>query len=186
MSAQNSPLVHIARPYATALYELASEAKKVSEVEESLLAISKLVDDSDDFSRFLRSPVITADVKSAAIAKILDAAKTPELVANFIRLVAKNGRLFALPAMITAFRNLAAEERGEIRAEVTSAVALTKDQIKSLAETLKKTIGKTVALDEHVDKSLIGGLMVKVGSRMIDTSLKTKLTAMKIAMKEVG
>jgi F-type H+-transporting ATPase subunit delta len=186
LSAQNSVLVHIARPYASALYELASEAKQVPDVEASLEAVSALVSESDDFSSFLRSPVITADVKSAVIAQILEKAKTLELVSNFIRLVAKNGRLFALPTMIASFRDLAAAERGEIRAEVTSASPLSAAQVKSLAETLKKKIGKTVSLDEHVDESLIGGLMVKVGSQMIDTSLRTKLTAMKIAMKEVG
>ncbi len=101
------------------------------------------------------------------------------------RVVARNGRLFALPAIIKAVRELAAASRGEATADVTSAVPLSAAQRQNLADTLKAKIGKTVTLNEHVDPSLIGGLMVKVGSRMIDSSLKTKLAAMKVAMKEV-
>jgi F-type H+-transporting ATPase subunit delta len=108
------------------------------------------------------------------------------MVANFLRVVARNGRLFALPSIIRAFRGLAAAARGEATAEVTSAAPLSDAQRQNLAETLRQKIGKTVTLNEHVDPSLIGGLVVKVGSRMIDSSLKTKLTAMKVAMKEVG
>ncbi len=186
MSAQNSVLQHIALPYAAALFDLATDAKAVPATEKSLDAISGLMGEGSDFARLLTSPVIAADVKSAAIDAILAKAKTPELVANFLRLVARNGRLFALSAMIVGFKSLAAQERGEVSADVTSAAPLSKEQLKSLADTLKKKIGKTVTLNAHVDPSLIGGLQVKVGSQMIDSSLKTKLTAMKIAMKEVG
>lgn len=154
--------------------------------EKSLEAVNALMGEGSDFSRFLISPVIAADVKSTAIDAILAKSKTPELVANFLRLVARNGRLFALPAMIAGFKALAAKERGEVSADVMSAAPLSKEQLKSLADTLKKKIGMTVTLNAHVDPSLIGGLQVKVGSQMIDSSLKTKLTAMKIAMKEVG
>jgi F-type H+-transporting ATPase subunit delta len=107
-------------------------------------------------------------------------------VANFLRVVARNGRLFALPAIIRTFAELTAAARDEATAEVTSAAALSDGQRSSLADTLKAKIGKTVTLIEHVDPSLIGGLVVKVGSQMIDSSLKTKLTAMRVAMKEVG
>ena len=117
---------------------------------------------------------------------ILAKAGVTVTVANFIRVVAHNGRLFILPAVIAAFRELAAKARGEVAAEVTSASPLSREQVTSLAATLKQKIGKTVTLQEHIDASLIGGLIVKVGSQMIDSSLKTKLTAMKIAMKEVG
>ena len=132
------------------------------------------------------SPVISADSKSGAVDAILGRNNVHPTVANFLKVVARNGRLFALPAIIRAFRQLAAEERGEVSADVTSAAPLSKSQLASLADTLKAKIGKTVTLTEHVDPSLIGGLVVKVGSQMIDSSLKTKLTAMKIAMKEVG
>ena len=186
MSAQNSVLVHIARPYASALFDLASSEGNVPAVEAGLDAVSKLIGESQDFQRFLRSPVITTDEKATALDELLNKASVDKTVANALRVVARNGRLFAVPAIIAEFKALAAKSRGEVSAEVTSASALTKDQLASLAETLKGKLGKTVTLTEFVDPSLIGGLVVKVGSQMIDSSLKTKLTAMKIAMKEVG
>lgn len=186
MSASGSVLTQIARPYAVALYDLAAEAKAQSEVEGSLNDVADLIGESDDFAGFLRSPAIAADVKYKAVEAIVEKAGLPELTANFLRLVAKNGRLFALSAIITEFKTISARERGEIRAEVTSAAPLSKAQLTALSDTLKAKAGKSVSLDTHVDPTLIGGLVVKVGSQMIDTSLKTKLTAMKIAMKEVG
>ncbi len=179
-------IVHIARPYASALFDLAQGENSLEAAESGLVSIQKLVADSPDFSRFLRSPVIGTEDKARVVEAILRKAHTNGLVANFMRLVARNGRLFALPVMIASFRELAASSRGEVAAEVTSAAPLSTDQLESLAATLKKKIGKTVTLQEHVDASLIGGLIVKVGSQMIDSSLRTKLTAMKIAMKEVG
>lgn len=186
MSAQNSVLVHIARPYASALFDLASSEGNVSDVEAGLDSVSKLIGESGDFQRFLRSPVITTDEKASALGALLGKVKVEKTVANTLRVVARNGRLFAVPAIIAEFKAMAAEARGEVSAEVTSAAPLTKDQLAGLAATLKGKLGKTVTLTEHVDASLIGGLVVKVGSQMIDSSLKTKLTAMKIAMKEVG
>ena len=179
-------LTQIARPYAAALFDLAKSEGSLDAVETGLVNIQKLAEESDDFARFLRSPVIAADAKAAAADAILGKANANATVANFVKVVARNGRLFALPAIIKAFRALAAEERGEVSADVTSAAPLSSTQLKTLADTLKQKIGKTVTLTEHVDPSLIGGLVVKVGSQMIDSSLKTKLTAMKIAMKEVG
>ena len=178
--------MQIARPYAQALFDLAKDDKSVEKVEKGLDAVGRLADESGDFARFLRSPVIRAEDKAVALERVLKEAKVDGTVANFLRVVAANGRLFALPATIKAFRELAATARGEISAEVTSATPLSAAQLKTLAETLKEKVGKTVTLKEHVDPSLIGGLVVKVGSRMIDSSLKTKLAAMKVAMKEVG
>lgn len=186
MAAQNSVLVQIAKPYASALFDLAQSEKQLDAVEAGLKSINDLVGQSDDFSRFLRSPVIQADAKAQAVETILAKAKVNPAVANLVRVVARNGRLFALPTIISSFVELAAKARGEVTADVTSASPLSADQVKTLAETLKGKIGKTVTLNQHVDPSLIGGLVVKVGSQMIDSSLKTKLTAMKIAMKEVG
>jgi F-type H+-transporting ATPase subunit delta len=179
-------LVQIARPYAQALFDLARGDKAVDKVEKGLEAVGRLADESEDFARFLRSPVISTDDKAAALEKVLKDAKVDGTVANFLRVIARNGRLFALPAIIKAFSALAATSRDEVSAEVTSAAPLSAAQLKTLAETLKAKVGKTVTLNEHVDPSLIGGLVVKVGSRMIDSSLKTKLAAMKVAMKEVG
>jgi len=186
LAAQNSVLTQIARPYASALFDLAQSENQLASVETSLSDVSRLIGESADFARFLRSPVITTDAKAQALDALLAKASANGLVANFLKLVAKNGRLFALDAIIVAFRELAAKARGEITADVTSAAPLTGEQVSALAETLKARIGKTVTLNQFVDPSLIGGLQVKVGSQMIDSSLKTKLTAMKIAMKEVG
>lgn len=186
MAAQNSVLVQIAKPYASALFDLAQSAGEVEAVETGLKSINQLVGDSADFARFLRSPVIQAEVKASAVDAILAKAKVNKTVANFVKVVAGHGRLFALQTMIGAFVELSAKARGEITADVTSATPLNAGQRAQLADTLKAKIGKTVTLTEHVDSSLIGGLVVKVGSQMIDSSLKTKLTAMKIAMKEVG
>ncbi|WP_210252435.1 F0F1 ATP synthase subunit delta [Devosia marina] len=186
MAAQNSVLTQIARPYASALFDLAQSENQLASVETGLSDISRLIGESDDFSRYLRSPVISGDVKAAALDAILGKAEVNPLLANFLRLVAKNSRLFALDNIIAVFRELAATARGEATADVTSAAPLTDAQAKALGETLKAKLGKTVTLNQFVDPSLIGGLQVKVGSQMIDSSLKTKLAAMKIAMKEVG
>ena len=186
MAAQNSVLTHIARPYASALFDLAQSENQLASVETSLSDVSRLIGESADFSRFLRSPIIGGDAKAKALDAILGRAQVNPLVGNFLRLVARNGRLFALDQIIAGFRELAAEARGEIAADVTSASPLTGEQAAALSETLRARVGKTVTLNQFVDPSLIGGLQVKVGSQMIDSSLKTKLAAMKIAMKEVG
>ena len=186
LAAQNSVLTQIARPYASALFDLAQGENQLAQVETGLSDISRLIGESDDFSRYLRSPVISGDVKASTLEAILKTAKVNPLVGNFLRLVARNGRLFALDTIIAVFRELAAAARGEATADVTSAAPLSDAQAKALAETLKAKLGKTVTLNQFVDASLIGGLQVKVGSQMIDSSLKTKLAAMKIAMKEVG
>jgi F-type H+-transporting ATPase subunit delta len=179
-------LTQIARPYAQAIFDLAQGGNTLDGVEEELAGLARLAAQSGDFSRFLRSPVISAQQKAGALEKVLAEAGTEPMVANFLRVIARNGRLFALPAIIRTFRELAAAARGEATADVTSAAPLSEAQRQNLAATLRQKIGKTVTLNEHVDPSLIGGLVVKVGSRMIDSSLKTKLTAMKVAMKEVG
>lgn len=185
MAEQIGVLTQIARPYASALYELAKADGVLEPVESGLAAIEKLAEESQDFRQFLRSPVISADAKSGAIDAILAKANPHPMVANVVKVIARNGRLFALTAVIDQFKRLAAEARGEVSADVTSAAPLSGLQLKSLADTLKAKIGKTVTLTEHVDPTLIGGLVVKVGSQMIDSSLKTKLAAMKVAMKEV-
>lgn len=186
MAAQNSVLTQIARPYAAALFDLARNENQLAQVETGLSDISRLIGESEDFSRYLRSPVIPGDVKASALDALLGKAKVNPLVGNFLRIVARNGRLFALDQIIVSFRELAAAARGEVSADVTSAAPLTKEQASALGETLKAKLGKSVTLNQFVDPSLIGGLQVKVGSQMIDSSLKTKLAAMKIAMKEVG
>lgn len=176
----------VASRYAAALLDLAEEQKSVAAVEKDLNAFDKLLADSKDLDRLVRSPVFSADEQLKALTSILDKAGMSGLAANFIKLAAKNRRLFAVPGMIAAFRAELAKRRGETTAEVTSAAPLSADQAAALKEALKASTGKTVNISAKVDPDLIGGLIVKIGSRMIDTSLKTKLNSLKFAMKEVG
>ncbi|MFN3226107.1 MAG: F0F1 ATP synthase subunit delta [Hyphomicrobiales bacterium] len=180
----------VAGRYAAALYELASNAKggakAIDAVESDLDGLQGLLDESDDLRRLVQSPAFTKEAQGKALAAVLDKAGIKGLTAQFIGVVADNRRLFALPGMIKAYKQMAAEGRGEIAAQVTSAIALTAAQRKTLSESLKEKLGSKVTLSETVDPSILGGLVVKVGSRMIDTSLKTKLNALKYAMKEAG
>jgi F-type H+-transporting ATPase subunit delta len=132
------------------------------------------------------SPVFSADEQFRAVAAVLDKAGIGGLTANLIKVAAKNRRLFVVPDMITAFGRILARHRGEVSAEVTSAEPLSDRHVAELKAALKSSLGKDVALEAKVDPSLIGGLIVKVGSRMIDGSLRTKLNSLKLAMKEVG
>jgi F-type H+-transporting ATPase subunit delta len=182
----NSPISTIAERYATALFELARDSDGLSAVEGDLATFGRLVDESDDLRRLLKSPVFSAEEQARAIGAVLDKAEIGGLVGNFIRVVAGNRRLFAVPDMLTAFRRLAARQRGEVSAEVVSAEPLSDRHAAELKDALKASLGKDVALSARVDPALIGGLIVKVGSRMIDGSLRTKLNSLKLAMKEVG
>lgn len=176
----------VAGRYAAALFELADGQKAIDVVESDLNDIQSLLNESADLRRLVESPAFTKETQGKALAAVLGKAGVKGLTAQFIGVVANNRRLFALPGMIKAYKQLAAQKRGEIAAEVTSAIALTAAQRKELAASLKEKLGSDVQLVEKVDQSILGGLIVKVGSRMIDTSLKTKLNALKYAMKEVG
>jgi F-type H+-transporting ATPase subunit delta len=182
----SSPISGVAERYAGSLYELAAQAKAVFAVEADLGRFEALLAGSEDLTRMIRSPVFSSDEQFKAISAIAAKAKIGRLVGNFLRVVAQNRRLFAVPAMIKAFRQIAAAERGEVSAEVTSAHALTPAQEKELKTALKGVAGKDVSIAVTVDPSLLGGLIVKIGSRQIDTSLKTKLNSLKLALKEVG
>ena len=172
--------------YASALFDLAKAEKKIPAVEKDLGRFAALLDGSDALKRLVVSPVFSADDQSNAIDAILTKAKITGLVGNFIRVVAKNRRLFAMQDMLPAFRKLAAEHRGEVTADVTVAQKLTAEQTKELKAALKGVVGKTVAINATVDPSILGGMIVKVGSKQIDTSLKTRLSSLKLALKEVG
>ncbi|MEM6382250.1 MAG: F0F1 ATP synthase subunit delta [Pseudomonadota bacterium] len=172
--------------YAAALFELADGANAIDTVESDLTSLQAMLDDSTDLRRLVDSPAFSTDDQASAMAAVLDKAGIKDLTAQFIGVVATNRRLFALPGMIKAFRAMAADKRGEIAASVTSAVALSDAQRDELTKALKEKLGSNVALEETVDPEILGGLVVKVGSRMIDTSLKTKLNALKYAMKEAG
>ncbi len=176
----------VADRYAGSLHELAVQDGSVAKVEADLTRFEALIEGSEDLGRLIASPVFSAEDQLKAVSALLDKAKIGGLVGNFIRVVARNRRLFAVPGMIRAFRRIAAEARGEVAAEVTSAHALTDAQLSELKSTLKGVAGKDVAVRLTVDPSLLGGLVVKMGSRQIDTSLKTKLASLKLALKEVG
>ena len=176
----------VAERYATALFELALDADSLGDSEADLDRFAALLAESDDLRRLVRSPAFSADEQLRAIAVVLDQAGIGGLVANLIKVTAGNRRLFALPEVIAAFKRLAAGHRGEIAAAVTSAEPLAGSQVDSLKAALKEALGKDVTLETRVDPSLIGGLIVKVGSRMIDGSLRTKLNGLRLAMKEVG
>ena len=172
--------------YATALFELALESGSVDTVLDELTRFDALIDGSDDLNRLVLSPVFSTDAQVRALGAILDGAGISGLTSNFVKLVARNRRLFAIQGIISAFGKLVANHRGEVSAEVTSAVALSDEQVASLKANLKSVLGKDAQLVQHVDPNLLGGLIVKVGSCMIDSSIRTKLNSLKIAMKEVG
>ena len=176
----------VAGRYASALFDLANETSKTSDVEGDLVKFQELLDESPDLLRVVRSPVIGSGDQSRAIAAILNRVGIGGLTANFLKLVTANRRLFVIQDIIKVYRALSAKARGEITAEVTSAFALNDGQVTALKETLKASVGKDVTLQQRVDPSLLGGLVVKVGSRMIDSSLKTKLQNMKVALSGGG
>lgn len=176
----------IAERYATALFELAEGQGALDQVAGDLKTLKAMVRESADLRRLLDSPVLTRAETGKAIAALAEAAKFSGLTANFLGLLAKNRRLFSLPGVIGAYLGRLAAKRGELSAQVASAVPLTQGQLDALSSTLKAAFGGTVAVDVTVDPSLLGGLVVKVGSRMVDSSLKTKLQHLKLAMKGVG
>lgn len=186
MAKTGSPISAVASRYAGSLYELAAEAKSVAVVEKDLGRFGALIEGSADLKRLISSPVFSGADQAAAVGAIISKAKISGLVGNFLKVVASNRRLFAVPAMIEAFREIAATQRGELTADVVSAHTLSAAQEKELSATLKGVAGKEVSLKVSVDASLLGGMIVRLGSKQIDTSLKTKLASLKLALKEVG
>lgn len=179
-------MASVAGRYAAALFDLASESGQQAAVEADLTRFQSMLADSQDLNRLVRSPVFSAEDQSRALKAILDKAGIAGLTANFFGLIARNRRLFAAPEMIAAYRMLAAKARGEVDAEVTSASPLNDAQVALLKETLKAAVGKDVQLNALVDPSILGGLVVKIGSRMVDSSIRSKLNSLKTRMKEVG
>ncbi len=186
MTESNSQVSPVAQRYAAALFELAVEVDVVDSVEADLNTFDTLVAESEDLRRLVRSPVFSADDQISALKALSAKAGLGEHTTNFLMLVAKKRRLFAVTEMIAGYRWRASRHRGEIAAEIISAEPLSDAQISDLTEALRGATDKTVKLHQAVDASLIGGLIVRLGSRMIDTSLKTKLNSLKIALKEVG
>jgi F-type H+-transporting ATPase subunit delta len=170
--------------YATALFELALEGKAVDQVQADLAAFNALISESPDLARLVRSPVFSAEEQEKALSAVLNKAGIKGIAANFLRVVASNRRLFAVRDMIRGFNKLVAAHKGEVSAEVTVAQPLNDARMNEIRDALKQVTGKDVQVDVTVDPSIIGGLKVKLGSRMIDASLRTKLNSIKFAMKE--
>lgn len=178
------PLVAgVAGRYASALFELARDERQVDAVAEALDGFDALLKESPDLRRLVRSPVFSAEEQAAAVGAVLDRAGITGLATNFIRLAAANRRLFALPDMIGAFRALVREGKGIVRAEVRVAEKPSDALIEEIKASLKDIANADIDLDLVVDPSLIGGLVVKMGSRMVDASLKTKLNGIRLAMR---
>lgn len=176
----------IAERYSSALFELAEQQAVLDEVAADLRVLRQMAATSDDFRRLLRSPVLSRSDQQKAVQAIAARAGFQALTVNFLGLLAKNRRLFALDAVALAYLDRLAGKHGEVLAEVQSAVALSPDQVGEIVAILKKYMGSNVSLDAKVDPGLLGGLVVRVGSRMVDNSLKTKLQQLKLAMKGIG
>lgn len=169
-----------------ALFDLARDEKSVDAVKADLDKFDAMLAESQDLNRLVRSPVFTSDIQGKALGAVLAQAGITGIAANFLKLLTANRRLFIIRDAITSFRALVAKYKGEATADVTVAEALNDKNLDSLKAALKSVTGKDVVLNVKVDPSIIGGLIVKLGSRMVDSSLRTKLNSIKHAMKEAG
>ena len=186
MSETASISTGIAGRYAKAIFDLAKEEKSLPVIEGDVDALAALLADSSDFRDLIASPLYSRAAQGTAVAAVAKKMGLSASTTSLLGLMAAKRRLFALPQLVRGLRKLIAEEKGEISADVTAAKALTKAQQDKLAATLKASVGKDVKINLAVDESLIGGLVVKVGSKMIDTSIASKLENLQNAMKEVG
>lgn len=186
MASADTIVSGMAGRYATALFELALDEKAVDAVAADLNTFDALVADNPDLNRLIRSPVFSAEDQLKALSAVLDKAGITGIAAKFLKVVAGNRRLFAARDMIRGFRALVAKYKGEVTAQVTVAEKLKDEHLSALKSALKSVTGKDVTVDVTVDPAIIGGLVVKLGSRMVDASLRTKLNSIKLAMKEVS
>ena len=186
MAAEDPSVSGVSGRYATALFELARDEKSIDAVKADLDEFEALLSESADLKRLVRSPVFSADAQLKALTAVLDKAGVTGIAANFLKVLTRNRRLFAIGDVIRAFRALVARFKGEASADVTVAERLSDRNLDALKTALKSVTGKDVALNVNVDPSIIGGLVVKLGSRMVDSSLRTKLNSIKHAMKEAG
>jgi F-type H+-transporting ATPase subunit delta len=179
-------MASMAGRYAAALFELAKEQKQLDQVERDVAAFLAMLEVSADLVRLVRSPVISAQAQARALEAIIAKAGISGFTGNFLKLIVRNRRLFAVADMLKVFQSLLARERGEVSADVASAHPLSAEQMQVLSDSLKTSVGKNVQIRTRVDPNLLGGLIVKVGSKMIDSSLRTKLNNLKVAMKGIG
>jgi F-type H+-transporting ATPase subunit delta len=186
VAAEDPSVSGVSGRYATALFELARDEKSIDAVKADLDRFDALLAESDDLRRLVRSPVFSADTQLKALNAVLDRAAITGIAANFLKVLTRNRRLFAVSDVIRPFRALVAKFKGEATADVTVAEKLSDRNLDALKTALKSVTGKDVALNVNVDPAIIGGLVVKLGSRMVDSSLRTKLNSIKHAMKEAG
>jgi len=172
--------------YASALIELADKASCLDKVAEDLTSMRTMIQESAELDRVINSPVLSREDQVKAVTALCAKAKMNDLTANFVGTVAQNRRLPALTGMINAFLDELSRRRGEAKAQVTSAKKLTAGQLKAVSDVLKKSVGTKLSLEADVDETLLGGMIIKVGSRMIDSSLKTKLQQLHLSMKGIG
>ncbi len=170
--------------YATALFELALESNAIDAVTSDLAKFEAMIAESPDLARLVRSPVFTSDEQSRAVGALLDKVGIGGLAAKFLKLVAQNRRLFAIGDITRGYKAMVAKHKGEVTAQVTVAEKLSDARLAEIKAALKSVTGKDVLVDVQIDPAIIGGLIVKIGSRMVDSSLRTKLNAIKFAMKE--
>jgi F-type H+-transporting ATPase subunit delta len=183
VASDDSHIAGIAHRYATAIFELAAEDGSLDKIAGDFAALKDMLARSADLKRLVRSPLFSREQQGKGMSLILDKAGAGTLSRNFVLLLARKRRLFALPGIIRAFETLLAKHRGEIEAEVTSARPLSSGETAELEAVLNAKLGRRPRLSTHVDPRLLGGLKVKLGSRMIDTSLRTKLDGLRAAMK---
>ena len=186
VSETSSTLTGIAKRYATAVFELCKEQKNLDMLESNVDSIGSLIIDSEDFRTFLVSPLLTREDQSRAILEIAKKLKLLKVMSNFLSLIAVKRRLFILSYFVKESRLLISDEKGEITAEVTTARGLTDEQKEEVVKMLSHSTGKKVKLFSIIDSALIGGLIVKVGSKMLDTSIRAKLISLQSTMKEVS
>jgi len=186
IASEKISLSGLAGRYAVALFELAEEEKSLDVVADEISALEALLNQSDELQELTTSPVISRANQAAAMSAMLKAAGFSKTVENFIGVVTANRRLDQLSNIINEFGRMLSHHRGEVNASVTTAYKLDKKQLDALSAKLKSMVGSDVNLETEVDSELLGGMVVRVGSRMIDSSLKTKLANLEATMKEVG
>ena len=176
----------IAERYATAIFEICKDEKSLDKLATNIADLGAAIDESAELRELISSPILSRTEQKSAIAAIADKIGLEAVMKNGLGVMADKRRLFVLPQLVSQLREMIADDKGEVTAEVASAKALTKAQSDKIAKTLKASVGKDVNIKATVDESLIGGLVVKVGSKMIDTSIKSRLNSLQNAMKEVG
>lgn len=186
MASDTTGVSGLAERYAAALFELGDERRILDEVASDLRQLRTMLQQSGDFMRLIRSPVLSRAQQRSAVDAVAEHAGLSQLVRDFLGVVARNRRLFAVPAMIDAFLAKLAARRGEVNAQITAAQPLTEAQLAALNEQLRRSIGSRVSVEVQVDPGLIGGMIVKIGSRMVDGSVRSKLQRLQLAMKNVA